>query len=237
VDYNDLDAIKKAYNKNTCAVMLEVVQGEGGVNIPDASYLPAVQAFCRENKLLLIIDEVQTGIGRLGTLFGYEQFGIEPDVMTLAKGLGGGVPIGAIMVKDQFNVFAPGDHGSTFGGNPLATAAGYATVKYVIENDVSAHAKRVGAYMMQQLGKLKRKHDFITDVRGRGLLIAVEFNANISGDVVTACLNSGFLVNPVRPNALRFMPPLIITEKEVDEAVGILDQVLAAVKKPTPTTT
>ena len=227
VDFNDFNAIKSATGEKTCAVMLEPVQGEAGVKIPDKAYLKAVRDWCTEKGILMILDEVQTGIGRLGTLFGYEQFGIEPDVMTLAKGLGGGVPIGAIMAKEKAAVFVPGEHGSTFGGNPLTCAAAYATLKYILDNDVVGHVKTVGKHLLDGLGKLKRKYAFVTDVRGLGLLSAIEFKEEIGKAALMACLENGLLVNRVRPNALRFMPSLIITREEIDEALGILDRVLA----------
>jgi len=227
MDFNDFNAIKSATGEKTCAVMLEPVQGEAGVKIPDKAYLKAVRDWCTEKGILMILDEVQTGIGRLGTLFGYEQFGIEPDVMTLAKGLGGGVPIGAIMAKEKAAVFVPGEHGSTFGGNPLTCAAAYATLKYILDNDVVGHVKTVGKHLLDGLGKLKRKYAFVTDVRGLGLLSAIEFKEEIGKAVLMACLENGLLVNRVRPNALRFMPSLIVTREEIDEALGILDRVLA----------
>jgi len=228
VKYNSVGAIKSATSKHTCAVMIEPVQGEGGVNIPDNGYLAEVRAWCDQKGILLILDEIQTGIGRTGTLFAYEQYGIEPDIMTLAKGLGSGVAIGAILAKDKAAVFAPGEHGSTFGGNPLACAAGYATLKFVIDNDIPAKVKAVGDYLVQGLAKLKTKFPFITDVRGRGLLVAVEFKGDIAQSLVTDCLKKGLLVNQLKPNAIRFMPPLIIGNGEVDEALGILDSVLSA---------
>ncbi|HLB27740.1 MAG TPA: aminotransferase class III-fold pyridoxal phosphate-dependent enzyme, partial [Dehalococcoidales bacterium] len=164
-------------------------------------------------------------------LFGYEQYGIEPDIMTLAKGLGSGVPIGAFMAKQKFCVFAPGEHGSTFGGNPLTSAAAYATVKFVIDNDIASNAKKVGQYLMKALIILKDKYPFVTEVRGRGLLLAMEFSDDIGADVLNACLGKGLLVNRVKPNALRFIPPLIISEREVDEAIDILDQALSSVSQ------
>jgi acetylornithine/N-succinyldiaminopimelate aminotransferase len=226
VEYNDVEAIKRATTDQTCAVILEPVQGEGGVNVPDDDYLQKVQDWCREKGILLILDEIQTGIGRTGTLFAYEQYGVEPDIMTLAKGLGSGVPIGALLAKEEVSVFSPGEHGSTFGGNPLVCAAAYATLKYIIDHKIPAQVKRVGGYFMTRLESLKQQFDFITEVRGRGLLIALEFDQEIAEKLVLACLDRGLLVNKVKPNALRFMPPLIITEKEVDKAVGILRDAL-----------
>ncbi len=228
VEYNNVEAIKKATTSQTCAVLLEPVQGEGGVNLPDDDYLTAVRAWCDQTGILLILDEIQTGIGRTGTLFAYEQYGIEPDIMTLAKGLASGVPIGAILAKDRVSVFAPGEHGSTFGGNPLACAAGYATLKFIIDNDIVGNARRVGRYLTAGLEKLKKKFQFITDIRGCGLLVALEFNDDIAQSAVMACLERGLLVNQVKPNALRFMPPLIIGNGEVDEALSILDEALSS---------
>jgi len=231
VAYNDIKAIKDATSDQTCAVMLELIEAEGGVNVTDEGYFKEVRQWCDEKGILLILDEVQTGIGRLGTLFGYEQYGIEPDIMTLAKGLGSGVPIGAFMAKQKFCVFAPGEHGSTFGGNPLTSAAAYATVKFVIDNDIASNAKKVGQYLMKALIILKDKYPFVTEVRGRGLLLAMEFSDDIGADVLNACLGKGLLVNRVKPNALRFIPPLIISEREVDEAIDILDQALSSVSQ------
>ncbi len=229
VEYDNIQAIKAATGPQTCAILLEPIQGEGGVNIPAPDYLKEVRAWCDERGILLIFDEVQTGMGRCGTLFAYQFIGVEPDVMTLAKGLGGGVPIGAILAKERASVFVPGDHGSTFGGNPLACAAGYAVLKYVIDNDVPGNARRVGAYLLERLGGLKQKLPIITNVRGRGLLAAAEFSEDIAEELVLTCMELGLLVNRVKPNTLRFIPPLIITEKDVDEAMDILGKALTAV--------
>jgi acetylornithine/N-succinyldiaminopimelate aminotransferase len=229
VEYNSIEAIKRATGSKTCAVMLEAIQGETGVNIPEDDYLKEVRSWCDEKGILLILDEIQTGMGRTGTLFAYQQYGIEPDIMTLAKGLAGGVPIGAFLAKEEASVFALGDHGSTFGGNPLACAAGYATLKYVLENGVVENCCRVGDYLMASLEGLSSKFDFIIEVRGRGLLVALEFSSDIAEVVVKACLDEGLLLNAVKPSAVRFIPPLIIGESEVDEAIGILERVLARV--------
>lgn len=231
VEYDNVDVIKKATGRKTCAVMLEAIQGEGGVNVPKEDYLKEVRSWCDEKGILLILDEIQTGMGRMGTLFAYQQCGIEPDIMTLAKGLAGGVPIGAFLTKGEVSVFAPGDHGSTFGGNPLACAAGYATLKYILENGVVENCRRIGEYLVARLVGLKAKFDFIVEVRGRGLLVALELSSEIAEGVVKACLEQGLLLNPVKPSALRFMPPLIIGEKEVDEAVGIVERVLTRISK------
>ena len=180
--FNDIEAIKNATTEDTCAVMIEPVQGEGGVNIPDEGYLKDVRKWCDEKGILLILDEVQTGIGRIGTMFGYQQYGIEPDIITLAKGMGGGIPIGAFMAKEKCAVFKPGDHGGTYGGNPLMCATSLAVMEYVIENDIPGKSQKAGLYFVDGLNKLKSKYSFITEVRGRGLLAAVEFNKDMAGN-------------------------------------------------------
>jgi acetylornithine/N-succinyldiaminopimelate aminotransferase len=229
VKYDDIEAIKAATTAKTCAVMLEPVQGESGVNIPADDYLKKVRAWCDAKGILLILDEVQTGICRLGPLFGYELYGVEPDIMTLAKGLGSGVPIGAVLAKEHAAVFTLGDHGATFAGNPLTCAAANAVLNYIIEKDVPRHVGRVGQYLMKGLKGLKAKYPFITDARGRGLLTALEFDGDIGQDVLLACLENGLLVNRVKPNAVRLMPPLIIGSQEVDQAVSILDGVFSGI--------
>ena len=225
-----MQAIKDATTANTVAVMIEPVQGEGGVNIPSLEYLKGVREWCDQNNMLLIFDEVQTGIGRLGTLFGYQSFGVEPDIITLAKGLGGGVPIGAFMAKDSACAFDPGDHGSTFGGNPLTCAAAHASTKYIIENDVVNNAAKMGEYLAEGLRKIQADNEFITDVRGMGLLWAVEFDSDITPDVIAACNEEGLLMNPMRPNTIRLMPVLTITKEEIDEA---LERLSAGISKAT----
>jgi acetylornithine/N-succinyldiaminopimelate aminotransferase len=216
VKNNDIEAIKAATTSKTCAVMIELVQGESGVIVPDDDYPRKVREWCGQKGILLILDEIQTGIGRLGTLFGYQLYGIEPDIITLAKGLAGGVPIGALLAKESCSVFVPGDHGGTFCGNPLACAVGYAVLKYVIDNDIPGSVKKVGEYLMGKLEGLKQKYPFITEVRGHGLLVAVQFDSDIGQSVLRACLEKGLLVNNPKPNVIRFMPPLIITNKDVD---------------------
>jgi len=226
VEYNNPKAIKVAITDKTCAVMLEPIQGESGVNVPDAGYLKEVRKICDEAGILLILDEIQTGIGRTGKLFAYEHFGIEPDIITLAKGLASGVPIGAFMAKESASVFAKGEHGSTFGGNPLACAAGYATMKFILDNHISEHAAAMGKYLIKGLEKLKAKHSIIQGYRGCGLLMALDFKADIAKELVSNCLSEGLLLNAVKPNALRFMPSLNITEADIDGALSKLDNVL-----------
>jgi len=231
VPWNDIETLKAATTEKTCAIMLEPVQGEGGVNLPAPGYLKAVRQWCNEKRILLIFDEVQTGLGRLGTLWGYQTYGVEPDIMTLSKGLGGGVPIGAFLAKEICSVFQPGDHGTTFGGNPLTCAVAYEVVKYVIDRDVPSQAKKAGQHLIIGLKKLKKKYPFITEIRGQGLLVAVEFNSDIAAEVLTNCLQMGVLVNAVKPNAIRIMPALVITNSEIDEGLARLDKALATVKR------
>jgi predicted acetylornithine/succinylornithine family transaminase len=230
VPFNEIEALKAATTDKTCAVLLEPIQGEGGVNIPDEGYLKAVRQWCDEQKLLLILDEVQTGIARTGTMFAYEQFGIEPDIMALAKGLAGGVPIGAILAKEEVAaLFVPGDHGSTFSGNPLATAAGYAVLKHIVDTNLAAQVREKGERLMTKLRSLEDRHGVIAEVRGRGLLCAVQFDADIAEQIAREALAEGLLLNNLRPNVLRIAPPLTVTDDEIDEAVEKLDRVLTKI--------
>ncbi len=226
---NDIEAVKAATTEKTCAVMLEPVQGEGGVNVPADDYLKKVREWCDHQGILFILDEIQTGVGRLGALWGYQLYGIEPDIMTLAKGLGSGIPIGALLAREKAAVFAPGDHNSTFGGNPVTSAAAYAVLKYVIDNNIAGNVKKVGQYFMEGLEGLKKKYPFITEVRGRGFLVAIGFDSNMAQDILMACLEKGMLVNRVKPDAIRLVPPLIIGNREVDLAIGILDKVFSGI--------
>ena len=229
VDYNDVAQLQAATNERTVAVLLEPVQGEGGINVPAPDYLCRVRDWCDERRLLLILDEVQTGIGRTGTLWAYEQTGIEPDIMTSAKGLGGGVPIGAVLAKEHASVFEPGDHGNTFGGNPLATAAGVHVLRRLLEGGVLANAKARGEQLRQRLAGLEDRHEVVRGVRGVALLQGLELHREIAADVVTAGLRHGVLLNPVRPDVVRLMPPLTVTAEEIDEAVTRLEAALREV--------
>jgi predicted acetylornithine/succinylornithine family transaminase len=232
VPFNDIQAIKAATTPKTCAILLEPIQGEGGVNIPDDDYLKQVRAWCDEQNILLILDEVQTGIARTGTMFAYEQFGVEPDIMALAKGLAGGVPIGAILAKEEIaQLFVPGDHGSTFSGNPLATAAGHAVLKHIVDTNLSDQVKEKGDRLITKLRSLEDRHGTINEVRGRGLLCAVQFDEDIAEQVTKEALGEGLLLNNLRPNVLRIAPPLTITDEEIDEAVEKLERVLVKIGK------
>jgi|TARA_B100001741_G_C16532109_1_gene590032 predicted acetylornithine/succinylornithine family transaminase len=225
-ELNNIDSLKDKIDDDTVGIMIEVVQGEGGVNICSQDFIKSIRKICDEKNIIMIIDEVQTGIGRLGSFYGYEKFGIEPDVITLAKGLGAGVPIGAILAKDEYSVFVPGDHGSTFGGNALTSAAAYASSKFILENDISNNVNKLNSYFTSKLNELMSKFEIISEVRGMGLLIALEFSMDIAADMITECNKNGLLVNAVRPNALRFMPPLTVTEDEIDQAISKLQKSL-----------
>ena len=194
--------------------------------MPEDDYLKKVRAWCDEKGLLLILDEVQTGIGRTGTLFAYQQYGAEPDIMTLAKGLGGGVPIGAFLAKEPACVFKIGEHGTTFGGNPLVCATAFDVLSYIIRKDLAGHAGCMGEYLRTGLKKLAAVHEVIKEVRGKGLLVAVQFNSEIAEPVVLACLERGLIINKVKSDVIRFIPPLIVTEKEIDVALKVLGEVL-----------
>lgn len=226
VPFNDLQALEAAISEKTCGIMVEPIQGEGGVNIPDAQYLLKVREICDRHKILLIVDEVQTGMGRTGKLFAYEHSGIKPDIMTLAKALGNGFPVGAMLATDRIaQAFTPGNHASTFGGNPLAMAAAKATVKTILQEGVLENCQKVGNYFLSQLKKLRQKHNIISEIRGKGLMLAVELSIE-ADDIVNKCLHRGLLINSTGGKTIRFVPPLIITAQDVDRAIKVLDDVM-----------
>ena len=229
VEFNNIEAIKSATTDKTVAVMLEPIQGEGGVNVPAADYLQQVRAWCDEKGLLLLLDEIQTGMGRLGSLFGYQVYGIEPDVITLAKGLGCGVPIGAFLSKEFCMALEPGDHGTTFGGNALTTAVAYTGSRFLIESNLLEQVKRTEERLFSHLHRLAGQFSFITEVRGKGLLAAMEFEDDTSGQVLDQANAAGVLLNGVKPNAIRFMPALNISAEEVDEGMGRLETALKSI--------
>ncbi|MFZ5645945.1 MAG: acetylornithine transaminase [Bacillota bacterium] len=226
VPLNDLEALKQAVGPSTCAVMLEPVQGEGGINVADPDYLRGVRDLCNEKGLLLIFDEVQCGLGRTGKFMAYQHYGVEPDIITLAKALGGGFPIGATVAREEVaQAFVPGDHASTFGGNPLASAAGLAAVDQLINHGVVDNAARVGDYFKGKLKEMAERYPFVREVRGLGLILGMELSIECRG-IVEKCQEKGLLINCANNNVLRFLPPLIIAEDDVDRAVGIIDSVL-----------
>lgn len=229
VPFNDFTALEEAISPNTCAIMMEPVQGEGGVNVADYDYMQKVKELCTEKHLLLIFDEVQVGLGRTGKLFGYENYEVEPDIMTLAKAIAGGFPMGALMAKQKVaECFQPGDHATTFGGNPLASAAGVAAVSMLADKGFLKEVSQKGEYFQQKLNELKQKYSFITDVRGKGLILGLGITVEAK-PIVDACLSKGLLINAVAANVLRFIPPLIITNEDIDNAVQVLDEVLSQV--------
>jgi acetylornithine/N-succinyldiaminopimelate aminotransferase len=225
VPFNHLAELEQAVSEKTTAIMLEPIQGEGGVHVADREYLKAVRELCTQKDILLIFDEVQTGMGRTGTLFAYEQLGIQPDIMTLAKGLGGGVPIGACLAKDEVaKAFGPGSHASTFGGNPLACAAALAVFRVLLEGRVLDQARRMGDYLSKGLSECKDRHHAVRDVRGLGLLQGLEVEMDAK-TVVSDCLRRGILVNATGEHVLRFVPPLIISQPEIDRLIEVLSQI------------
>ncbi len=224
-EYNNIDSLKELINENTCAVLIEVIQGEGGIIPGNKEYLQEVQKVCEAYDALLMIDEVQTGIGRTGTLFAFENFAIQPDVITLAKGLGSGIPIGAMLCTAKADVFVPADHASTFGGNPLATTAAKVVLEEIVQKDLLDHVKEAGAYLESELNKLKEAFDVITDVRGMGLMQGIELKT-APKDVVNKCIEKGMLVVGAGENVVRFVPPLVITKEQIDEGISILKEAL-----------
>ncbi len=225
IPFNDLEKVKKTISNRTVAIMLEPIQGEGGINVAKDKYLKGIRRLCDENDLLLILDEIQCGMGRTGRLFCYEHYGIEPDIMTLAKSLGGGFPIGAMITKDRIaSYFSFGDHASTFGGNPLACSAACAAIKAILEERLIENAVRVGDYFIERLKGLQKRYSFIKGVRGKGLMIGVELEF-AGEDIVTKCQEKGILINCTVDRVLRFLPPLIVTKEEVDRVITVLDGV------------
>ena len=231
VPLNDLPALRAAITEKTCAIMLEPIQGEGGVFAADLAYIKELRTLCNELDILLIFDEVQTGLGRTGKLFAYEHYGIEPDVMTLAKGIGGGFPLAALLAKEKFNVFAAGDQGGTYSGQPLAMEVGYAVVNEILFKELSKNAIRQGKYIQQQLQSIAQKWD-LRNIRGLGLLIAFDLPEEKGSEVVTKCLQSGLLINSPRPSTIRLMPPLIVTDADCDIMLERLIAALACVFHP-----
>jgi acetylornithine/N-succinyldiaminopimelate aminotransferase len=226
VPFNDVDAVKQATTSKTVAVFVEPVQGEGGINVPDDGYLKGLRAWCDQQDILLILDEVQTGCGRLGALFAYELYGAEPDIMTLGKGIGGGVPLSAFLAKEHAAVFTPGDHGSTYGGEPLTTRVGYEVMKYIIENDVPAQVAEKGKVVERRLQSLLDRCPIVSDVRGKGLMWAVQFTSDIGERITNDALAAGVIVNNVRPNAVRIVPPLTVEEAELERGLQVLEHVI-----------
>ena len=231
VPFNDITAFKKAITKKTCAVLIEPIQGEGGVNLALDTYLKTVRKICDTKGILLIFDEIQTGFGRTGRLFAYERYKIKPDIITLAKALGGGVAIGAMGSTNKIiESFSPGTHGATFGGNPLACAASLASLKSLTKKGFLQKASSRGDYFLEQLHSLRKKFPIIREVRGVGLMLAVELDQP-GANVVNDCMREGFLINCIQLNTLRFLPPLIITQKEIDLLIKTLSKIFTKMQQ------
>ena len=224
VPYNDIEAIKEAITENTAAIIVEPIQGEGGVNVPDIEYLKEIEKICHEKDIVFIVDEVQTGFGRCGTLFAHELFDVKPDIMTMAKGIGGGVPMGGILATEKVaGAFVPGDHGTTFGGGPLVCAAANAVLDAFEEENILDNVNEVGDYFISELKKLDK--EIIADVRGKGLMVGLELTEP-GAEYVDKLREKGFLINCTADKVLRFVPPLIITKEDIDKFVKALDETL-----------
>jgi acetylornithine/N-succinyldiaminopimelate aminotransferase len=234
VPFNDIEAIKKATTSSTAAVLIEPIQGEGGVNVPADGYLREVRDWCDKSGILLMLDEVQTGIGRTGTMFAYQHYGVEPDVMAVAKGLGSGFPIGAFLAKDHCAVLGPGEHGTTFGGNALACEVGYTVLKYIVDNDICAQVVKKGEHIARRLRSLADRHPMISEVRGKGLIWALELDRPVAEEAMGIAAEEGLLINNVKPTALRLIPPLTVTVEEIDRAVETVDRVLSRLEHTPP---
>jgi len=229
---NDIDSVKGKINKNTCAILIEPIQGEGGININDKKFLTWIRKICSENKILLILDEAQTGFGRTGEMFAYQNYGIKPDIMVVAKSLGGGMPIGAIISTDDISsVFNPGDHGSTFGGNAASCAAGCAVIDYILKNGLIDKSREMGKYFLNKLKEIKKKYTIIKDVRGVGLMLAMEFREEVADILVRNALKDYIILNKVSNSILRFLPPLMITKDNINTLMEWLDKNIGDLQK------
>ena len=227
VPYGDIEAMRKAVTKKTAMVIIEPIMGEAGVIVPPADYLQQLRALCDDKGALLVMDAVQTGMGRTGDWFGYEYSGITPDVITLAKGLGGGLPLGAMVALGKAaDLFQPGDHGSTFGGNPVTTAAGLAAIKFIETAGILAKVEKQGAHLMQELAVIPG----VTEVRGAGLLLGIELSSLKSADIANALLAEGVLVNAANPTTIRIAPALIVTDAQIKKFIAIFKKVMSDAK-------
>ena len=231
VPFNNIAALKKALTKKTCAVLIEPIQGEGGVNLAQETYLKTLRKICNEKGILLIFDEIQTGFGRTGRLFAYERYKIKPDIITLAKALGGGIAIGAMGSTNKIiESFSPGTHGATFGGNPLACAASLASLKTLTKKGFLKKTSSTGDYFLEQLYGLRKKFSMIREVRGIGLMLAIELDRP-GAEVVANCMKEGLLINCIQQNIIRFLPPLIITRKEIDLLIKTLSKIFTKMEQ------
>ena len=229
VEFNNFNKLEKAVSENTCAIIIEPIQGEGGIYPAEKSYLQKVRSLCNRNDIVLVFDEVQCGIGRTGKLFAYQLFDVYPDVITLAKGLGGGFPIGAMLaIQSKADAFQPGDHASTFGGNHLACVAGKVVLRKLLHEGVLENVKKQGAHLKEKLVELQKKHEIIIDIRGYGLMLGIELNCSVK-EIIDKCMEKGLLVVGSGENIIRLLPPLIITKNEIDNGIEILNEILQQV--------
>lgn len=225
IPFGDMEALKASIKPTTCAILIEIIQTEGGINEAPASFWQGVQTLVRKENLLLIVDEVQTGIGRTGKLFAYEHYDLEPDIITLAKSLANGLPIGVMIARKKIaETFKPGHHAATFGGNPLVANTALTVLKTILKENIVDKVMENGEYFREKLSDLKSKHNFIVGIRGRGLLIGMEIAID-GQEIAQKCLEKGLIINCLKSNVLRFVPPLIITKEEIDSAIKILDEV------------
>jgi predicted acetylornithine/succinylornithine family transaminase len=225
---NDLDSVKANVNDNTCAILIEPIQGEGGINVTDEKFMHELRNLCTEKDILLILDEIQTGFGRTGSLFAYENYNIIPDILVVAKSLGGGMPIGAVISNNEISkAFVPGSHGSTFGGNAASCAAGVAVLNYFKKHDLIKKSQKIAGYLFSGLKNLQEKYvDLIKEVRGRGLMLAIEFKLPVAGDIVNLALKNNLLLNKISDFTIRFLPPLVITKKDINNLINFLNKTL-----------
>jgi acetylornithine/N-succinyldiaminopimelate aminotransferase len=230
VPFNDLEAVKAATTEKTCGILVEAVQGEGGIYPSTTEYWQGLRQWCDENNLVLIADEVQAGMGRTGKFFSWEHFGATPDIVTLAKGLAGGVPIGAMLAAPRVDLFEPGDHGTTFGGNPIACAAAVATIRTIRNDKLLDNANEMGEYINGKLLALQEKYPFISGVRGVGLMRAFDVSNNRAIDVTKEAFDHGLLITNAGAGTIRFIPPLILTRTDIDQSMAILDEALATLE-------
>jgi acetylornithine/N-succinyldiaminopimelate aminotransferase len=226
VPFNDLEALKAATSEKTAAILLEAVQGEGGIYPADKDYIQGVRQWCDEQNLVMICDEVQAGMGRTGKFFSWEHFDVVPDIVTMAKGLAGGIPIGAMLTAPRTDIFSPGDHGTTFGGNPIASAAGVATIQTILDEKLMENAAKMGSYWRTKMNTFCEKYDFLDSPRGLGLMQAVNVQRELAGTIVQRALEHGLLLNALGSNTLRIVPPLIVTTDDIDEAAVLLERAL-----------
>ncbi|MHB1377623.1 MAG: aspartate aminotransferase family protein, partial [Candidatus Humimicrobiaceae bacterium] len=226
--FNDLNSVNSAVSADTCAILIELIQGEGGINVSDKDFIKSLEKICKEKDILLIIDEIQTGFGRTGKLFAYENYDIVPDILVLAKSLGGGMPIGAIIARDEINkAFVPGTHGSTFGGNAASCAAGVAVLNYFEKYELIRKSQETGKYLLSRLNKLKEKYaGAVKEVRGMGLMLAIEFKSPIAGEIIISGLKNRLVLNKVSDFTIRFLPSLVINKKDVNNLIAFLDKQL-----------